>query len=135
MVNRERTKFRICHARKQFGKMYVSGHVKVADFEGGGTAGIKFSKDFANFVGKELPHGLGEGRMAFIQVTQLSLTDWLVSACYTDLSEAVPLWFSKGKPAWLITQRNKRNEETRSKSKVDTPSNGTTRTDLRDGRV
>lgn len=101
MVNKERVKFRIAPARKQNGKMFVSGHVKIIDFNGGATTGIKFSKDFANYVGSQLPYGLGEDRMAYITVIQLSLNDWLVMASYTNQEHAAPLWIAKTKPKWI----------------------------------
>lgn len=116
MINKERVKFRLESARNQYGKHYISGHVKVVDYQGGGTAGIKFSKDFARFVGESLPNGLGEGRMAYIQVIQISNDQWVVIANYVDNSHAAILWETTQKPAWLNIRRTTSKPEAKPQS-------------------
>lgn len=133
MINKERVKFKLAPSKVLFGRHFISGHVKVVDFNGGGTAGIKFSRDFARFVGDTLPKGVGESRMAYIQVIQISLTQWIVVASYIDNSAAAILWETAEKPVWLNIKREERSngKTASSKSDIHQPSGESSRDKIR----
>lgn len=138
MLNKERVKFKLAQSKTPFGRYFITGYVKVIDFNGGGTAQVKFSREFARFVGESLPHGVGENRMAYLQVIQISLTQWVVVASYVDNSAAAILWEPTEKPVWLNIKRGvdlNGHKQSTGTSDIHPPSSGSSRAKIRDGRI
>ena len=101
MLNRERKHFRLKQSRSPALHPFLSGVAVIHLLDGVKLCYIRFSSTFVDYVGLQLPEGVGPGREAYIKVVQLSENDWIVAASYVSKTRAKVLWVTDKRPAWV----------------------------------